>query len=96
MVNVLNSYRRFFNPILLATREGVVIKAGTSDPVAKAVVEVKTNIGVAVVPAAITTGGDGKFEFRNLRPDHIEFVSLVTDIWIVLMVNSVPTARDEL
>src|SRR5438105_11401674 len=45
---------------------GVVVKAGTSDPVAKAVVEVRTNTGA--VSSAMATGDDGKFEFRNLAP----------------------------
>src|SRR5262245_19593173 len=44
---------------------GVVVKIGTSEPVAKAVVEL-TRSGSE--PVATATGSDGTFEFRNLAP----------------------------
>jgi hypothetical protein len=50
----------------VASIEGIVLKVGTADPVAKAVVELKTNDGN--MSAAIATAADGKFKFRNLAP----------------------------
>src|SRR5439155_6646809 len=46
--------------------EGIVLRAGTSQSISKAVVELSgNNLSEALVMA---TGGDGKFEFRNLAP----------------------------
>jgi hypothetical protein len=50
----------------LASVEGIVLRAGTSQPIAKAVVELSGNS--ASESLAMATGADGKFEFRNLAP----------------------------
>jgi protocatechuate 3,4-dioxygenase beta subunit len=45
--------------------QGVVVKAGSSEPVLKAVIELSGN---GSQPIATSTGADGKFEFRNVAP----------------------------
>lgn len=47
--------------------KGVVVKLGTTEPVANAVVEL-VNDNRSSQPMAAATGTDGRFEFRNLEP----------------------------
>jgi len=49
-----------------STVRGVVLKSGTSTPVDKAVVELRT--GKATEPLAVTTSSNGRFEFLNVPP----------------------------
>jgi hypothetical protein len=49
-----------------ASIRGVVVKLGTSDPVAKAVVQLVKAGDDSVEPQAVATGTDGRFQFRNL------------------------------
>jgi hypothetical protein len=49
-----------------ASVEGVVFRAGTSQPVSKAVVELSGNN--LSPPLVMATGGDGKFGFSGLAP----------------------------
>lgn len=49
-----------------ASIEGVVVRAGTSEPVANAIVELNGENGRP--SAATATVSDGKFEFKNLTP----------------------------
>jgi hypothetical protein len=55
-----------------ASIKGVVVKLGTSEPVAKAVVELvqesKGNRDSGTEPIVVATSADGRFEFRNLAP----------------------------
>src|SRR5262245_17537275 len=48
-----------------ASLEGIVLRAGTNEPIAKAVVELS---GSGSQRTAVATGPDGKFEFRNVAP----------------------------
>jgi len=50
----------------VASVRGVVLAVGTSQPVAKAVVQLRT--GASSEPLTVTTGVDGRFEFRNVVP----------------------------
>jgi protocatechuate 3,4-dioxygenase beta subunit len=45
--------------------EGVVVRAGTAHPIARAVVQLS---GLQPSPLSMTTGADGRFEFRNIPP----------------------------
>jgi carboxypeptidase family protein len=49
-----------------ASIEGTVVQWGSSQPVDKALVEVSGENGRD--SSAVTTGADGRFEFRNLAP----------------------------
>jgi len=70
--------------------EGVVLRIGTTDPVAKAVVELRTSNGAA---STMATGSDGRFQFRISLPDRINLPSRAMDTWIALTVNGVRTER---
>ena len=48
------------------TIEGIVLRGGTSQPISNAVVELSINDKSEAL--WVSTGGDGKFEFRNLAP----------------------------
>src|SRR5690242_20269815 len=45
--------------------DGVVVRVGTSEPIAKAIVEITGGNGVRY---AVATESDGRFEFKNLSP----------------------------
>lgn len=45
--------------------EGLVVRVGTSEPIAKAIVEISGGNGAR---SAVTTGSDGKFEIKSLNP----------------------------
>src|SRR4030095_6287709 len=51
--------------------EGMVVKSGTSDPIARAIVEInqegETN-GRSAEPQTRVTSADGRFSFRDLLP----------------------------
>src|SRR3989442_1064952 len=49
-----------------ASIEGIVVRAGTAQPIARVVVELTGDNKSE--PLAMATGADGKFEFRNLAP----------------------------
>jgi hypothetical protein len=49
-----------------ASIEGVVLRGGTSEPVSRAVVELKSDR--LAQPMAMATAADGKFQFGNLAP----------------------------
>src|SRR6185436_17362898 len=54
-----------------STVEGVIVKSGTTDPIAKAVVEIRRveNRETPVrEPQVVITGADGRFSFRDISP----------------------------
>src|SRR5215510_2920997 len=50
----------------LGSVDGIVLRAGTSQPISNAVVELTGNDKSG--PLALATGPDGRFEFRHLQP----------------------------
>ena len=83
-----------------ASIAGTVVQVGTSQPVVRAVVEMRG--GSAREPVVMTTGNDGKFEFRNLpagryqikvsragyqesRPVSVDTGQFVKDIRVVMV-----------
>lgn len=59
----------FQQPRASSTVEGVVVKSATSEPIAKAVVELRRAEDPqtqALAPQVVTTGTDGRFSFRDI------------------------------
>jgi protocatechuate 3,4-dioxygenase beta subunit len=72
------------------TVDGVIAKAGTSDPVSKAIVELR-RLGNAPEPLVqVTTGADGRFEFGGIAPGRYR-VSVSRSGYVV---GSAGSARD--
>ncbi len=70
LVAVLSAEIAFAQPArpASATLQGIVFKWGTSEPVAKAKVELRRVDAGAPAPRVATTAGDGVFRFENVPP----------------------------
>ena len=55
-------------PTASGSLQGVVVKAGSLDPLSKAIVELRADDGSVPVISSTTTESDGRFLFLNVRP----------------------------
>ena len=58
-----------------AAIEGVVVRAGTSEPLSKATVELRRAEGNGTHSYVTTTGSDGRFFLRNVQPGQYRLVA---------------------
>ena len=62
-------------PAASGSLQGVVVKAGSLDPLSKAIVELRADDGSAPLISSTTTESDGRFLFLNVRPGRYRIVT---------------------